>query len=83
MLRIAHDCVQAGHEVTIYTGEWRGDMPDERIRVEILPSSGWLNHQRHQSLINAMQHKLQQQPVDLVVGFNRMAGLDVYYAADP
>ena len=83
MLRIAHDCVQAGHEVTIYTGEWRGDMPDARIRVEILPSSGWLNHQRHQSLINAMQLKLQQQPVDLVVGFNRMAGLDVYYAADP
>ena len=83
MLRIAHDCVRAGHEVTIYTGEWRGDMPDARIRVEILPSRGWLNHQRHQSLIDAMQHKLQQQPVDLVVGFNRMAGLDVYYAADP
>ncbi|ACT48639.1 glycosyltransferase family 4 protein [Methylotenera mobilis] len=83
MLRIAHDCVAAGHEVTIYTGEWRGDMPDARIRVEILPSRGWLNHQRHQSLIQAMQQKLQQQPVDLVVGFNRMAGLDVYYAADP
>lgn len=83
MLRIAHDCVVAGHEVTIYTGEWRGDMPDARIRVEILPSRGWLNHQRHQSLIHAMQQKLQQRPVDLVVGFNRMAGLDVYYAADP
>lgn len=83
MLRIAHDCVAAGHEVTIYTGEWRGDMPDARIRVEILPSCGWLNHQRHQSLIDAMQKSLQKIPVDLVVGFNRMAGLDVYYAADP
>jgi UDP-glucose:(heptosyl)LPS alpha-1,3-glucosyltransferase len=83
MLRIAHDCVAAGHEVTIYTGEWRGDMPDARIQVEILPSSGWLNHQRHQSLIDAMQQSLQKNPTDLVVGFNRMAGLDVYYAADP
>jgi len=83
MLRIAHDCVAAGHEVTIYTGQWRGDMPDARIRVEILPSQGWLNHQRHQSLIDAMQKALKQTPVDLVVGFNRMAGLDVYYAADP
>lgn len=83
MLRIAHDCVNAGHEVTIYTGEWRGDMPDARIRVEILPSRGWLNHSRHQSLISAMQQALVKAPVDLVVGFNRMAGLDVYYAADP
>lgn len=83
MLRIAHDCVNAGHEVTIYTGEWRGDLPDARIQVEILPSHGWLNHQRHQSLINAMQKALINNPVDLVVGFNRMAGLDVYYAADP
>lgn len=83
MLRIAHDCVAAGHEVTIYTGEWRGDMPDARIRVELLASSGWLNHQRHQSLIKAMQRALADSPPDLVVGFNRMAGLDVYYAADP
>jgi len=83
MLRIAHDCVNAGHEVTIYTGEWRGGMPDARINVEILPSRGWLNHQRHQSLISAMQQALVKAPVDLVVGFNRMAGLDIYYAADP
>lgn len=83
MLRIAHDCATAGHEVTIYTGDWRGDMPDARIRVDILPSSGWRNHQRHQSLIKAMQQALVKNPVDLVVGFNRMAGLDVYYAADP
>lgn len=83
MLRIAHDCIKAGHEVTIYTGEWRGDMPDARIHVEVLPSRGWLNHQRHQSLINAMQEALRNNPVDLIVGFNRMAGLDVYYAADP
>jgi len=83
MLRIAHDCVQAGHEVTIYTGEWRGEKPDARINVQILPSSGWMNHQKHQSLINAMQRALEKNPADLVVGFNRMAGLDAYYAADP
>jgi len=83
MLRIAQDCVNAGHEVTIYTGEWRGEMPDVRIKVEILPSRGWLNHQRHRSLICHMQNALARSPADLVVGFNRMAGLDVYYAADP
>ena len=83
MLRIANDCLSAGHDVVIYTGAWRGDMPDSRIKVCILPSSGWLNHQRHQSLINNMKKAIDDAPVDLVVGFNRMSGLDVYYAADP
>ncbi len=83
MLRIAHDCVKAGHDVTIYTGEWRGEMPDARMRVEVLPSKGWFNHQRHQSLTQAMRLALANIPVDVVVGFNRMAGLDFYYAADP
>lgn len=83
MLRIAGDCAAAGHEVAIYTGQWRGDMPDPRIRVEILPSKGWLNHQRHENLISAMQNALKVFSPDLVVGFNRMPGLDVYYAADP
>lgn len=83
MLRIALDCAAAGHEVTIFTGEWRGEMPNARIKVQLLPSSGWMNHQKHQSLIHAMQQALVKNPVDLVVGFNRMAGLDAYYAADP
>lgn len=83
MLRIAADCAKLGHKVTIYTGEWRGDKPQANIVVQMLPSKGWLNHQRHQSLIAAMQAEIQKKPVDMVVGFNRMAGLDVYYAADP
>jgi len=83
MLRIAEDCAKLGHMVTIYTGEWRGDRPQGNIHVKILPSKGWANHQRHQSLIDAMQTALNLEPVDYVVGFNRMANLDAYYAADP
>jgi UDP-glucose:(heptosyl)LPS alpha-1,3-glucosyltransferase len=84
MLRIAEDCAKAGHKVTIYTGEWRGDLPaNPNLQVTLFKSAGWSNHQRHQSLINAMQASIKLAPVDLVVGFNRMTGLDVYYAADP
>jgi UDP-glucose:(heptosyl)LPS alpha-1,3-glucosyltransferase len=84
MLRIAEDCAKLGHQVTIYTGEWRGDLPaNPNIQVSLLKSAGWSNHQRHQSLINAMQASLKLDAVDLVVGFNRMPNLDVYYAADP
>jgi UDP-glucose:(heptosyl)LPS alpha-1,3-glucosyltransferase len=83
MLRIASDCAAKGHEVTIYTGQWRGEQPVGNIKVVCLTLAGLFNHQRHQSLINAMAQQLEQHPPDLAVGFNRMPGLDVYYAADP
>ncbi len=83
MLRIASDCARLGHTVTIYTGEWRGEKPQENVQLRILPSKGLQNHQRHQSLIDAMHEAIKLDPVDFVVGFNRMTGLDAYYAADP
>ncbi len=83
MLRIANDLVRLGHQVNILTGEWRGDAPASGIVYTVLPTHGWMNHQRHRNLIAAMQEKLAQQSFDYVVGFNRMPNLDAYYAADP
>lgn len=91
MLRIAQDCAAKGHNVTIYTGQWRGEKPSSNkghVNVVLLPYKGFLNHQKHQSLINAFQQRLQIDMPDIVVGFNKLAfnngtGLDVYYAADP
>ena len=82
MLRIALDLTALGHVVTIYTGEWRGDKPNG-LNVVLLSVKGLFNHQRHKYLIDAMLNAVKQTPVDFVVGFNRMAGLDAYYAADP
>lgn len=82
MLRIANDLVALGQSVTIYTGEWRGELP-ENIDVKLLPVHGIFNHQRHQYLINQMQSALKNSAFDLVIGFNRMSQLDVYFAADP
>jgi UDP-glucose:(heptosyl)LPS alpha-1,3-glucosyltransferase len=83
MLRIARECAARGHDVKIYTGQWHGDRPENKIEVACLPFSGLLNHQRHQQLINAIHQQIQIDQPDLVVGFNRMPGLDAYYAADP
>lgn len=86
MLRIAQDCVALGHQVTIMTGEWRGERPSN-LRVQLLKARGWLNHHRQQSLIAQMRAAVAAQQgedaYDVVVGFNRMPGLDVYFAADP
>lgn len=83
MLRIARDCAARGHEVRIYTGQWRGDLPGDGIEVTCLPAPGWFNHQRYQHLIDAIAARLSEDEPDLVVGFNRMPGLDVYYTVDP
>lgn len=81
MLRIAQDCVALGHQVTIYTGEWQGEQPTN-LQVKLLRPQGWFNHQKQQNLIQAIHAQIAEEAYDLVVGFNRMAGLEVYFAAD-
>jgi UDP-glucose:(heptosyl)LPS alpha-1,3-glucosyltransferase len=81
MFRIAQDCLSLGHEVTVFTGQWQGDKADN-LKVVICKSKGWLNHQKHESLIQNIEQAINKSQFDLIVGFNRMAGLDVYFAAD-
>lgn len=83
MLRFARACRRQGHEVTIYAGEWQGGRPEPDIEVALLPPSGWLNHQQRRDFIRQVTERLRQNPPDLVLGFNRMPGLDAWYAADP
>jgi len=83
MLRIAHDLVALGHQVTIFTGEWRGESLPKDLNYRVLPIQGFANHQRHKNLIVAMQRELAAGDFDFVVGFNRIPHLDAYYAADP
>lgn len=81
MLAMARACRDRGHEVTIYTREWQGERPD--LPVVELPVRAWTNHGRNRAFIRRFQQHLQAhgQP-DRVIGFNKMPGLDFYYAAD-
>ena len=81
MLRIAMDCKALGHEVTIYTSDWRGPFV-EGLKVVQFKSRGWFNHLKYDRLIKTIQDEIKQSHYDLVVGFNRMPGLDIYFAAD-
>lgn len=83
MLRIARACLRQGHAVTVYAGRWQGDPPEPGLQRVLLPPRGWLNHQRHQDFIDQVTARLRQDRPDLVLGFNRMPGLDAYFAADP
>ena len=82
MLRIAVACQQLGYEIQVYTLSWQGDIADG-LQVHQLPSRGVRNYVRYRNFIKRVQQQLRANPVAAVVGFNRMSGLDVYYAADP
>ena len=82
MLRIAYQLTRRGHTVVIVTGQWNGELPKD-IKVEIiqLPIC-YTNHGRAKWFDKLFQTYKKNNNFDLVVGFNRMTGLDVYYVAD-
>ena len=81
MLAVARVCKTRGHEITIFCSDWRGDRPDDMPVVK-LTVRAISNHGRAQEFAKHLQETLQHTPVDAVIGFNKMPGLDVYYAAD-
>ena len=80
-LRIALECQQRGHQIRVYTLIWEGDIPPG-FDVRIAPVKAFSNHRRNSKFYHWLQADMQQQPVDRVIGFNKMPNLDVYYAAD-
>jgi UDP-glucose:(heptosyl)LPS alpha-1,3-glucosyltransferase len=81
-LRTAEECQRRGHTVHVYTMEWQGAMP-HHLPVTLIPIHGLGNHRRCLSFTQQLAAYLQNESYDLVIGFNKMPGLDVYYAADP
>jgi len=81
MLAMARVCQARGHRVTIYTGGWQGEKPPD-MRVVELPVRALTNHGRGTAFVARLREQLSGSPDAVVVGFNKMPGLDFYYAAD-
>lgn len=81
-LRIAEECSGRGHQVTAYTLSWEGDCPDW-LEVVVVPVKAISGPRKYRKFSDWLAQRLKQSPVDTVVGFNKMPGLDVYYCADP
>ncbi|MGF6096171.1 glycosyltransferase family 4 protein [Pseudomonas sp. 18175] len=80
-MRIALECQQRGHSIRVYTLIWEGDIPPG-FEVLVAPVKAFFNHRRNEKLSAWMEADLAKRPVDRLIGFNKMPGLDVYYAAD-
>ena len=81
MLRIANECVQRGHKASVFTGSWEGDVPDG-IEVIIVKHFGLTNHTRAGAFHRKLRNELVKHEFDVLVGFNKIPGMDIYYCGD-
>ncbi|MFT6435269.1 MAG: UDP-glucose:(heptosyl)LPS alpha-1,3-glucosyltransferase [Candidatus Azotimanducaceae bacterium] len=80
-IRMARECIRRGHTVRIFVLKWAGPIPTD-LDVTVVPVSALFNHTKYRKFSEYLARALESNPVDCVVGFNKMPGLDVYYAAD-
>lgn len=82
MLRTANELLKRGHTVEVFTMSWQGEA-SVGIEVHVLPQTGLFNYQRYQKFIDATFSQINTGKFDYIFGYNRMAGLDAHFAADP
>jgi UDP-glucose:(heptosyl)LPS alpha-1,3-glucosyltransferase len=80
-LRIARACARRGFAIRVYTLAWQGERPAD-FDVIVVPVHRLTNHWRAAHFATWLAEALAHNPVALHIGFNKMPGLDVYYAAD-
>jgi len=80
--RIVQECVSRGHQAVVYTLKWQGSTIDG-VQLRLVPVSAWTRIRLYQRYTSHVLEALRQERCDLVIGFNKMPGLDVYFAADP
>lgn len=80
-MRIALECQRRGHLVRVYTITWRGEVP-MGFDVDMVPVGAFTNHKLYERFSRYVTRALEKDPVDCVIGINKMPGLDIYYAAD-
>ena len=79
--RFVEECRALGHECRVYCIDWQGE-PLAGIDLRRVPVRALTRHRRNERFTEWVQGDLATDPVDGVIGFNKMPGLDIYFAAD-
>jgi len=79
--RFVQECQARGHAVRVYCIDWQGEHLAD-VDLRLVPVRGLSNYQRNERFLDWVERDMAGDPPDGVVGFNKMPGLDVYYAAD-
>lgn len=81
MLAMAQEARARGHQVAIFCGEWQGDKP-KNIDVVLVNASSLFSRNNVKRFVDNFTACFPRNNFDLLVGFNKMPGLDVYFAGD-
>ena len=81
MLAIAEEAYARGHSVTVFCGDWQGAEP-EGIEVVSLAGRPLFNTAGIQQFVLGFQQRFVRSDFDVLLGFNKMPGLDVYFCGD-
>jgi UDP-glucose:(heptosyl)LPS alpha-1,3-glucosyltransferase len=79
IMTICHD---RGYDIDVYVMEWHGEFV-EGFNIHVVETKAWTNHGKVRKFIKKITPQLQKGNYDLIVGFNKIPDLDIYYAADP
>ncbi len=84
LMKLARECLARGHSVRIYVARWDAPLPDQALGIQVVvaPVKALTNHRRYERFAAWVLGHLRRHPVHVVVGMNKMPGLDVYYAGD-
>ena len=81
LMKLGDECRRRGYGVRVYVAEWDAPQPDH-MEVLVAPVNALTNHALYERYALWVADHIAQHPVDLLVGLNKMPGLDVYYAGD-
>lgn len=79
--RIARKAIERGHEVVALVEDWQGPAL-EGVEIRRLAMPSLSNHARIRRFSRAIADIRETAEFDCILGFNRLAGLHVYFAAD-
>ena len=78
-MRIAQELLKRGHDVTAFTSKFDEAVP-EGLKVEFIKLSAFTNHGK--AVEFEKKFAVLARDYDIKFGFNRISGLDFYFAAD-
>src|SRR6056300_540652 len=80
-LGVVDELISRGHILKVFTRSWEGPMP-EGLDVVILGERGKSNYAKNKNFVKNASLSVQEFSPDIIFGFNKMPGLDLYFAAD-
>lgn len=80
-LLITKELLSRNHDIKIFTRSWEGIIPTQ-LDVVQLGEKGFTNYSKNKNFVNEVFNKVQKYEPDIIFGFNKIPGLDLYFAAD-